>query len=56
MGVAADRIASMRPHDLRHSFATLALSSGLPISDVGRLLRHRNGKSTARYAKHLTFR
>ena len=40
----------MRVHDLRHSFAfrALALGEGLPI--IGRLLRHPQAETTARYA------
>lgn len=55
-GVDARRIERLRPHDLRHSFATLGLSHGLTLDDVGRLLRHRDKRSTARYARHLPSR
>jgi integrase len=52
-GVDPRRLAGLRPHDLRHSFASLGLSSGLTLDDVRRLLRHRDASSTARYARHL---
>jgi len=55
-GVDPSRLEGLRPHDLRHSFASLGLSSGLTLDDVGRLLRHRDTKSTRRYAKHLPSR
>lgn len=55
-GIDARRIERLRPHDLRHSFATLGLSHGLTLDDVGRLLRHRDKRSTARYARHLPSR
>ncbi len=37
-------------HSLRHSFASDALMSGVPIAIVGRLLGHRRPRTTARYA------
>lgn len=52
-GLDADRILPTRPHDLRHSFASLALSSGMSLDDVRRLLRHKDRRSTERYAKWL---
>lgn len=55
-GVDAKRLARLRPHDLRHSFATLGLSHGLSLEDVGKLLRHRDSRSTKRYARHLPSR
>lgn len=56
LGVDAARLKRLRPHDLRHSFATLGLSSGLSLEDVGRLLRHKDSRSTKRYARHLPSR
>lgn len=55
-GVDSARLERLRPHDLRHSFATLGLSHGLTLEDVGRLLRHRDTRSTKRYARHLPSR
>jgi integrase len=37
-------------HDLRHSYASLALKSGLPLAMVGKLLGHRRASTTERYA------
>lgn len=55
-GVDKARLDRLRPHDLRHSFASLGLSHGLTLEDVGRLLRHRDTRSTKRYARHLPSR
>jgi integrase len=38
-------------HALRHGFATIALSEGLPLATVGALLGHRAPSTTLRYAK-----
>ena len=38
-------------HCLRHSFATLALSKGMPIESVSRVLGHTNIVTTQIYAK-----
>jgi integrase len=40
----------VRPHDLRHSFASLAISAGVPLATIGGLLGHKDLKSTQRYA------
>lgn len=50
---SAERILSARPHDLRHTFAAIALSAGLSLDEVRRLLRHRDRRSTERYAQWL---
>ncbi|MER5210927.1 site-specific integrase [Streptomyces sp. NPDC002838] len=42
------------PHDLRHWFATTALSRGLPLLDVSRWLGHASIKETADTYGHLT--
>lgn len=39
-----------RLHDLRHTFASVALMSGETMRATGELLGHRNQQSTARYA------
>lgn len=52
-GVDDRRIEDLHPHDLRHSFASLGLSSGLSLADIQHLLRHKDSRSTARYAKHI---
>lgn len=43
----------VRLHDMRHSFASMALSSGETIRTVGRLLGHDNAATTLKYA-HLS--
>ena len=42
----------LRIHDLRHSYATRALSSGESLAMIGRLLGHSDIASTLRYAHH----
>jgi integrase len=56
LGADARRLDGLRPHDLRHTFASLGLSSGLSLDDVRRLLRHRSRRSTERYARLLPSR
>lgn len=43
----------VRLHDLRHSFASIAISNGASLQLIGALLGHGNQTTTARYA-HLT--
>jgi integrase len=43
-------ITDLRAHDLRHDFATIVHDAGAPLAVVGRLLDHRDLRSTARYA------
>ena len=40
----------VRPHDLRHTYASLAVSQNLSLPIVGALLGHKSAKSTERYA------
>ena len=40
----------LRLHDLRHSFASIAISSGYTLSQIGELLGHRDADTTKRYA------
>jgi integrase len=40
----------VRLHDLRHSYASLALGRGVPLAVIGKLLGHRNPNTTQRYA------
>jgi site-specific recombinase XerD len=46
-------IEGVRIHDLRHSFASLAVSAGIPLHTIGQLLGHAHVATTQRYA-HLT--
>jgi integrase len=39
-----------RIHDLRHTFASVAVSNGVSLYEVGRLLGHASMQSTQRYA------
>lgn len=41
-------------HFTRHTFGTLALSKGMPIESVSRVLGHTNIKTTQIYAKITT--
>lgn len=43
-------ISDLRIHDLRHSFASYALSGGQTLGVVGQLLGHRSAQTTTRYA------
>ncbi|HEX9648116.1 MAG TPA: tyrosine-type recombinase/integrase, partial [Alphaproteobacteria bacterium] len=43
-------LADVRLNDLRHSFAGVGAAAGLDLPIVGRLLRHRDPKTTARYS------
>jgi integrase len=43
-------IPDVRLHDLRHSFASDALMSGVPLAVVGALLGHKQAQTTQRYA------
>jgi integrase len=40
----------VRLHDLRHSYASLALGRGVPLAVIGKLLGHRSPATTQRYA------
>jgi integrase len=44
------RIPDVRLHDLRHSFASVAVSSGLTLPVIGALLGHTQPNTTARYS------
>ena len=43
-------IEDVRIHDLRHTYASLAVSQNLSLPIVGKLLGHKSIKSTERYA------
>jgi site-specific recombinase XerD len=40
----------VRIHDMRHSFASVAVAGGLTLPLIGGLLGHRQPQTTARYA------
>ena len=44
------KLQDVRLHDLRHSFASVAASSGISLPMIGALLGHNSPQSTARYA------
>lgn len=48
--VARSGVGHVRPHDLRHTYASWLLQAGVPLAEVGRLLGHRSPVTTARYA------
>lgn len=43
-------LPDLRLHDLRHSFASVAIAHGIPLSTIGKLLGHALPETTARYA------
>lgn len=48
--VAAAKVGHVRTHDLRHTYASWLLQSGVPLAEVGRLLGHASSQTTAGYA------
>ncbi|VWC95422.1 integrase protein [Burkholderia lata] len=40
----------LRLHDLRHSFASAAISAGMTLAQIGELLGHKDSQTTKRYA------
>jgi integrase len=47
---AAAKLSGVRLHDLRHSFASVLVSSGLSLPIIGALLGHTQSSTTHRYA------
>ena len=43
-------LGGVRIHDLRHTYASLAVAQNLSLPIVGKLLGHKSSKSTERYA------
>ena len=41
----------VRFHDLRHTFATLAIEYGMPIDIIAKILGHTNTNMTRHYAR-----
>ena len=48
--ITAAGLNDCRIHDLRHSFASFAVSSGSTLSEIGGQLGHRSSQTTHRYA------
>ncbi|NDG47492.1 MAG: DUF4102 domain-containing protein [Rhodospirillales bacterium] len=48
--LAAAGIRNLRVHDLRHNFASLGVSAGLSLPQIGGLLGHASPQTTQRYA------
>jgi integrase len=48
--LAAAEIRNLRVHDLRHNFASLGVSAGLSLPQIGGLLGHASPQTTQRYA------
>jgi integrase len=46
----AEKRASLRFHDLRHTAASLMVTAGVPLYSVGKVLGHSTPQTTARYA------
>lgn len=47
---SADALESVRMHDLRHSFASFAIGTGIPLQVIGKTLGHAQARTTERYA------
>ena len=47
------RLRDVRPHDLRHSFASVGASGGVSLPIIGKLLGHSQMVTTERYS-HLS--
>ena len=43
-------VGHVRPHDLRHTYASWLLQAGVSLAEVGRLLGHTSPLTTQRYA------
>jgi len=44
------KLEDVRLHDLRHSFASFAVSAGISLAIISGLLGYRSAQNTARYA------
>lgn len=43
-------LPGLRMHDLRHTYASLLISDGMPLAVIGKLLGHTQARTTERYA------
>ncbi|OGB93773.1 MAG: hypothetical protein A2Z31_04985 [candidate division NC10 bacterium RBG_16_65_8] len=50
--MTAAQLRKIRPHDLRHTYATLAVSAGVPLLTVSRQLGHSSIAITADLYTH----
>ena len=44
------KLTNVRPHDLRHTFASYAINSGYSLPIIAKMLGHADIKTTERYA------
>ncbi len=44
------RVGNVRPHDLRHTYASRLVQSGVPLDTVSKLIGHSSVLVTQRYA------
>lgn len=51
--IKAAKVKRIRPYDLRHTYATLALKAGVPVKVVSESLGHRNIELTLRTYAHI---
>ncbi|MEU4386805.1 site-specific integrase [Promicromonospora sp. NPDC023805] len=49
--VKAAKLGHVRPHDLRHTYASWLLQGGRKLEEVGKLLGHASTSTTQRYAR-----
>lgn len=53
LGLVGIADKTLTAHSLRHTFATLAMASGVPIEKIRISLRHQNASTTERYLHYL---
>jgi integrase len=44
------KLPTVRIHDLRHSYASMAASNGTPLAVIAKQLRHSSGRMSERYS------
>lgn len=49
--VLVTNLPGLRLHDLRQTFASIALAHGATLDHIGRVLGHQNPQTTRRYAR-----